>query len=281
MANYRVRIPEIVIEGKRLGRHVNHDPRSKRYPYAVRSADFAGLNSVKHNRFIPVLNQGDLGSCTANAGEGAAGTAPLFDAIPVNNPYRPLTAASGADYDENQAVRLYSRATEIDDFLGSYPPDDTGSDGLSVAKAMKESGLISGYQHAFDLPTALAALQSGPVLLGCYWYDSFDTPDSSGLIEITRDASIRGGHEVVLDELDTERDLVWFTNSWGSAWGVRGRACMSWETLQKLLEQDGDIVVPLPLTVPAPTPVPDPGKPDWYVTLMQKLEDLIDWLKSL
>lgn len=281
MANYRVQIPEVIITRKRLGRHVNHDPRSKRYPYTTTAANLAGLTSVRHNRLIPVLDQGDLGSCTGNAAEGAAGTSPILEEIPTHNVNRPGQLASQADYDEAQAVHLYSAATLIDDYEGSYPPDDTGSDGLSVAKAMKQAGLISGYQHAFDLQTALLALQNGPVLLGCNWYSSFDVPTNDGLIYIGSQSYIRGGHEVVLDELDVENQLVWLTNSWGSSWGMRGRACMSWSTLQQLLSEDGDVTVPLPLSVPAPTPTPDPSKPDWFDTLVQKLEDLIDWLRSL
>ena len=56
---YVRRIPEHPGAG-RLGRHVRHDPRSLRYLYPAR--EVSGLVSVRHQRYIPVLDQGDLGS---------------------------------------------------------------------------------------------------------------------------------------------------------------------------------------------------------------------------
>lgn len=248
------RIPEVPVEGKPLGRHVRHDPRSRAFPAAAgpRSA----LVSVRHVRHIPVLTQ-TIGSCTGNGAEGAAGTSPLFEALPADLPARPT---GDADVDEQQAIALYSRATQFDDYDGEYPPTDTGSDGLSVAKAAKEAGLISGYKHAFSLDAALTALQSGPVLTGVNWYSTFDDPADDGTISVGRYARVRGGHEFVVDELDVERKRVGFTNSWGPSWGVEGRAYMSWDTWERLLGEDGDVTVFVPVSEPAPTPTPDPGQ---------------------
>lgn len=55
---YRRRIPEHVIPGRRLGRHVHHDPRSLRYLVPARAG---AIQSVRHDRRIPVLDQGSLG----------------------------------------------------------------------------------------------------------------------------------------------------------------------------------------------------------------------------
>src|SRR5690242_20178409 len=111
------RIPEYYVHGKRLGRHVRHDPRSLRYLYPAHEVD--GLVSVRHVRFIPVLDQGDLGSCTGNAAEGAVGTSPLFEALPDGNLSNPT---DDGDLDEQQAIALYSAATALDDYDGTYPP---------------------------------------------------------------------------------------------------------------------------------------------------------------
>jgi hypothetical protein len=241
----------------RLGRHVRHDPRSLRYQVAA--APLGTLKSVRHRRYIPVLDQGDLGSCTGNAAIGALGTAALFEAL-AGNPGCPSENDAAAD--EGQAVSLYSAATQLDDYDGGYPPTDTGSDGLSVAKAAQAAGLISGYTHATSLEAALTALAAQPVITGVNWYDSFDEPASDGHIAIAKRASVRGGHEFVLDELDVENKRVWFTNSWAESWGLNGRAFLGWDDFERLLSEDGDVTAFVPLSQPTPQPTPDPGDGD-------------------
>ncbi|MFB4307001.1 hypothetical protein [Actinomadura sp. GTD37] len=248
-----VRLSEHVVEGKPLGRHVLHDPRSRRYPVAA--VDPAALQSVRHFRYIPVLDQGSLGSCTGHAAEGALGSGDLLGPIPLTVAARP-TGDEVADHE--QAVALYAAATRLDEFAGEWPPEDTGSNGLSVAKACQRARLISGYRHAFGVEAALTALAERPVIAGITWWSSFDEPEPDGQARIVRGASIRGGHEVVLDELDRERERVWFTNSWGLGWGIGGRAWWSWETFARLLGDDGDVTVFVPLDQPAPAPEPEP-----------------------
>lgn len=274
---YRRHIPEQRVPGKRLGRHVKHDPRSLQYLF---SAEKVELKSVRHERAISVLDQGAIGSCTGNAAEGCVGTAPLFAAIPGTVPARPTGSAVA---DEDQAVALYSAATKLDSYDGSYPPDDTGSDGLSVAKAAQKAGLISGYRHATSLDAALKALALQPVIAGINWYDSFDDPAADGLIRIGKRAQVRGGHEICLDELDVEKQRVGFTNSWGTGWGVEGRAYMSWSDFKRLLSEDGDVTVFTPLSEPAPTPTPPPPADPLgeLADLLKKFMDNIGgWLKS-
>jgi hypothetical protein len=84
------------------------------------------------------------------------------------------------------------------------------------------------------------------VITGINWYTSFDTPDATGLVVIAAGATIRGGHEVVADQIDATNQRVWFWNSWGPSYGVAGRFCMSFDTWQQLLEQQGDVTVPMP-----------------------------------
>lgn len=259
MKNLKIRhIPERRVPGKPLGRHVHHDPRSRAYAYVARTG--AAYVSAKHQRHIPVLNQGDVGSCTGNACEGAIGTSGIYDALP--EALRPSTTDAAAD--EAAAVALYSRATQLDGIPGAYPPADTGSDGLSVAKAAKEKGLIAGYLHAFSLDAALKALEQQPIIVGIDWYEGFDNPGATGLIQIS--GAVRGGHEIVFDEIDADKKIVWFTNSWDTSWGVNGRANMSFDTLGRLLKSDGDATILLPLTQPPPQPKPVP-KPPWWSPL--------------
>lgn len=225
-----------------LGRVVEHDARSRAYAY---TAPRRALSPVDHVSHAPILDQGDLGSCTGNAAVGALSCDPLYSALPLGTP---LT--------EDEAVALYSAATRLDSFPGAYKPDDTGSSGLAVAKATQQAGLISGYQHAFSVDDALTALQAGPVITGISWWSSFDTPSTAGLVSIDKGASIRGGHEICAVGYDANR-LIWFRNSWGPDWGAAGRFCMTATTWAQLLADQGDVTVFVPLTSPKPTADPD------------------------
>ena len=217
------RIDEEIVPGRRLGRHICHDPRSRNFP-----ADTAArVVSVTHGaRGLP-LNQGTLGSCTANALCGALNS----------------TAKDAATtYDENNAITLYGKETALEG--QPYPPNDPGGNGLMVCKAARELGWISSYAHAFGLENALLALVKRPVITGVNWYTSFDTPDATGLVEIAPGATVRGGHEVVADGIDAVNEVVWLWNSWGTGWGVGGKFCWSFSTWEQLLSAQGDVTVP-------------------------------------
>jgi hypothetical protein len=221
---FDVLIPEQPVEGRRLGRHVKHDPLSLQYP-----AERGEVKSVNHAaRGLP-LNQGRVGSCTAEALCGALDSEPNLNGSP---------ALSQAD-----AVTVYERETALEG--KPYPPNDPGGSGLMVCKAAKQLGLISSYQHAFGVQHALEALAVRPVITGINWYTSFDTPDADGLVEIAPGATVRGGHEVVADGIDAENELVWFWNSWGPGWGKEGRFCMKFATWDQLLKERGDVTVPI------------------------------------
>jgi len=220
------RIEERIVAGKRLGRHVLHDPRSFEYPATSAPA----VVSVTHAaRGLP-LNQGDIGSCTANALCGA------LDSTPDD--------ARGKTYSEQDAVTLYEKETALEG--DPYPPNDPGGTGLMVCKAAVDLGWNSSYTHAFGIEHALLALVVRPVITGVNWYTSFDTPDpATGLVEIAPGATVRGGHEIVADGIDSSDQLVYLWNSWGPTWGRGGRFCWTFNTWERLLTAQGDVTVPI------------------------------------
>lgn len=240
----------------RLGRHVEHDPRSR--AYALSEDLLPGTyTSAVHQVFIPVLDQGQLGSCTGHAAEALVGTDPLYGAIPGDVAARP-TGDAGVDH--AQAVALYSAATRLDSIRGMYPPTDTGSTGVAVAKAAQKAGLIAGYQHAFSLDAALKALSVMPLIVGVNWYEGFDSPDPSGFVSIS--GAVRGGHEFLLYGIDAAAQRVMARNSWGPSWGAAGCFSFGFDDLGRLLAEQGDATAFVPLTQPAPTPTPTPDAVD-------------------
>ena len=207
----------------RLGRHVEHDPRSWAF-----SAGTAAIKTVTHRRHGRPFNQGNLGSCTGNAMAGLLMTEPFW--------------VRGRNLTENDAVALYKAATKLDNIPGSYPPDDTGSSGLAVMKAAVKAKYITGYAHTFSLDQLLGSLVLGPGILGINWYSSFDGPKPDGECALSAGAKVRGGHEVELFGIDAAKKRVWCYNSWGPTWGGRrnGTFYFRWKTLTRLLGEQGD-----------------------------------------
>ena len=220
---------------KRLGRHVEHDPRSRNYATSFKSFK---LKTTVFKINIPVLDQGSVGSCTGNAALACIGSSPFYSTLPKTNAMYPNQNAA---YDERIAVNIYKAATKVDDVYGVYPPDDTGSTGLAVAKVFKRAGLISSYQHAFSLEQALLAISNGPVITGVNWYEGFDYPDMNGRVSI--DGEVRGGHEFLLYGLDVRNQLVLARNSWGKSWGNKGNFSFSWDDFERLLDEYGDVTI--------------------------------------
>jgi hypothetical protein len=239
----RREIPQYTAPGLHpLGRHVLHDPRSLAFRHRRTRRTLA---HVLHERHGPVLDQGQIGSCTANAEVGAISTSPLWDA---------LSPAQRGSLGEPLAVSMYSDE-EVMDGNGPYPPNDDGSYGLTAAKVARARGYISGYTHALSLADLLDMIQGGPACIGINWYEGFDSPRSSGELVIA--GQIRGGHEVVLRGYDPASRMFYGDNSWGPGWGPAGGSFeISDTTMDRLLGEDGDATQSLPLSQPAP--VADP-----------------------
>lgn len=223
----------------RLGRIIEHDSRSLEFSF-----DTTGLSvvDVTHTRYVPIFNQGQVGSCTGNAGIGAISTAPFLNQD--NTTY---------SRDEAGALKLYSAAEKIDGGDG-YPPEDKGSSGLSIAKALTNANLISGYQHVFTLNDALKAGSLYAFITGITWYSDMFTPDTDGRVHPT--GTVAGGHEIELSQIDVENGRVWFNNSWGTSWGIKGRFYLTWQDFEKLLAEQGDVIILIPPHTTPPNPAP-------------------------
>ena len=228
-----VQVPEIVIAGKRLGRHVAHDPRSRSYPAELAPA----IITVSHAAHGLPLNQGNIGDCTTNALCAVLNCDPNWEVTPprhVDHEW-PLT--------ESDAVMAYSRETTNEG--QPFPPNDPGGTGLGACKAARQLGWIDRYAHTFSLEAMLRSLVIRPGMMGSLWFDSMDEPNINGVVSISPDAVPRGGHEYCAAGIDSPGRLVWFWQSWGE-WGLdgTGQFAMTWDTVAELLAQQGDYTVP-------------------------------------
>lgn len=266
----------------KLGRHINHDERSKQYGIVPISAE--KIVSRRWARRASVFDQGQVGSCTGNAAAGWVGT---DDASRQGI----ATLADGTAVDEKLALAIYSAAETIDGD-GPYPPNDNGSSGLSVAKVLKTRGLCTSYLHAFTISAVYTALQTGPGMAGTVWYNSMFNTAADGHIEVDKSSGEAGGHEYLIDELEVAADgtvtKIWMQNSWGTGWGVGGRGYFTPAEFTALLAAQGDFTVPAPAVAPAPTPspaptpapAPAPGPDAGFPAAVAAYSGLADWLAA-
>jgi hypothetical protein len=238
-----VKFDEAPRAGARLGRNLWLDGRSAAH-MIENSAEEMGrpYHSQEWERALGILDQGDLGSCTGNAGTGALGTEPFYTAVGKEVLPAPDDMAGAEKY----AVQLYSDATRIDGYPGVYPPDDTGSSGLAICKVLKGRGTVTRYRWARSAYGFIRLLQDGPVLQGMPWYNSFFDPDANGFIDSDPNWSssgLAGGHEiealgVELDDKDVLDSVILYANSWGEGWGDSGRFRMRLRTYEELHNVD-------------------------------------------
>lgn len=266
---YFRRIPEYAVPDKPLGRHVRWDSRNVFYPFQPKR-DPNTLTDQLWARRIGILNQLQVGSCTGNAQTGVLGTEPFFDTLGRN---------VQSVLNEAFALKVYSDAETIDGD-GPYPPNDNGSSGQSAAQATLNDDDINGYVHVQSAQDMAEALQEGPLIIGVDWYDSFDSPNSSGLISISPGASVRGGHEIEIRGCKIAEKLFLGDNSWGTSWGVAGSFELDWSDMDNLFSTQGDCTKSIPLTQPQPTPVPPTASPSELLWLGGPGQRLVGGLKD-
>lgn len=132
---------------------------------------------------------------------------------------------------------LYNESQKVDMWEGE------NYDGTSVragAKILKNHGFISEYLWAWDLNTTIRAiLTSGPVVAGTWWYSDMFFPDKKGIINVSGDKM--GGHAYLLDGVNTDREIFRIKNSWGRNWGNKGFGYISFDDMEKLILDYGEI----------------------------------------
>lgn len=136
---------------------------------------------------------------------------------------------------------VYVEARHRDEWEGE---DYEGTSVRGGAKALQNWGLISEYRFTQDLETVVnCLLEVGPVVVGTNWYGSMFKPqDVKGYptLRIAVGSSVEGGHAYKLDAANRKRGRVRIKNSWDRDWGHDGFAEMEFDTLARLLAEDGE-----------------------------------------
>ncbi len=198
----------------------------------------------------PVYDQGDLGSCTANAIAGAIEFDQKKESQTYPTPFAPSrlfiyynerTIEGTVAQDSGAQIRdgIKSVAT-----LGACPEDkDWPYDITKFADAPPAGAFadaasykIKTYQRLIqDLNTMKGCLASGyPFVFGFTAYNSLQTPavQQTGQIPMpTTQDQVIGGHAIVAVGYDDATRTFTIRNSWGAGWGDAGYGYMPYSYL--------------------------------------------------
>lgn len=189
----------------------------------------------------PIYNQGQLGSCTANALAGAFDFDRAKEGKPFMTPSRlfiywnerdmegTIDSDAGAEIRDGVKVLLKD----------GTPPESEWPYDIAVftekpseqAFTDAEKNLALTYQRILrpsNNPThdMLVCLSSGyPFVSGISVYESFESPaaNTTGIISLPqKDEKLLGGHAILVVGYDITKQQFICRNSWGTGWGDQG-----------------------------------------------------------
>jgi C1A family cysteine protease len=196
--------------------------------------------------FSPVYDQGQLGSCTANAIAGAIEFDQRKQGTKEFTPSRLFIY-----YNERVMERTVNQdaGAQIRDGIKSVatvgaPPETDWQYDISKfthkpprrAYTDAKSDLVSAYARVTqDLTQMRGCLAEGyPFVFGFTVYESFEseTVAKTGLVPMPRTGeAVKGGHAVVAAGYKDDQRVFIVRNSWGSGWGLSGYFLMPYEYL--------------------------------------------------
>jgi len=229
-----------------------HDERSKDFPIRFLLPE-QSINTSKLWTEGPVLDQGSEGACVG------FGWMAELTAEPIVPDPMPITASA-----EQEALTIYKAAQLIDEWPGE---DYSGTSVLAGAKIMQEKGYIKEYRWCFSVEDLRdTVLNYGPVVIGVPWYQGMYVADN-GLVSIN--GELVGGHCLTVTGYIPQHtvngvtdDMFRWRNSWGTIYGDGGSAYIRVSDMQRLVNEGGEMCVPLVRTLPekdSPEPTTDPA----------------------
>lgn len=246
MTLLKARLPEVPVDGCPLGRSlVEHDPKSRDFPLATtldRPRPRKGREWWRRDVFDQNVraywNQyRPESSCTFQAVAGTLVASPHRMDAHVHARLRDLL-------DPEFRWKGYRRAQALDAWDGDEETDPRyeGSSTLGAAKAAKALDLVPGdweYRWAFEgVDEVKDALDFAPVAVGTVWRTGMDEPDAKGVVR--NEGTERGGHAWYVGDWNPHSRLFDAWNSWGVAWGQKGRFKVPETSLAELLAEDGE-----------------------------------------
>lgn len=193
----------------------------------------------------PVFDQGQEGSCTANAGAAAR-------VMLLGNPNLTLSRAflyyeernieGTTRSDSGAAIRDICKAMNMygvcEELYMPYLTTAISTPPTQVALNNANKYKISSYQRLLtlnDVKTFLST-KNQPVLIGMVVYQSMETRQvaSTGILPMPSASEQKlGGHAVLVVGYDDKKQVLIVRNSWGANWGDKGYFYMSYPYFNK------------------------------------------------
>jgi C1A family cysteine protease len=181
----------------------------------------------------PVYDQGQLGSCTANAIGAAFEFAEPKEVMPsrlfiyYNERVIEHTVSSDSGAmirDGMQTVSKQGVCSETDwayniKKFATKPPAKAYTDGLKCTSKI----YLRVTQTLNEMKGCLAS--ADPFVFGFTVYESFESPTvtSTGIVPMPKKGeSVLGGHAVLCVGYDDAKQMWLVRNSWGTSWGILG-----------------------------------------------------------
>lgn len=183
-----------------------------------------------------LLDQGREGICTATAAIHLVTAEPMF--------------ARGRDWRQAEKTgepfvepdldwareHIYWPAQRQDKYRGGIYPESNwyseGSDIITTCKVLKQIHFCDGFYQANDMHgLKMGVSHSGPCIIGIPWFEQMFYPDADGILDVS--GELAGYHAVTVLEIDMERKMFGFANSWGD-WGKAGFGYLTFKDMAKL-----------------------------------------------
>lgn len=190
----------------------------------------------------PVYDQGNLGSCTANAVSGAMQVPIIKAKQPTYTPsrlflyYNTRAIEGTVSYDSGASIRdsIKSSVKYGACLESSWKYQISKFKDKPTKPCYKEglTNLVDSYakvaQNEYGIKSAIS--QGYPVVIGFSVYSSFESIGKSGIVPMPKPAeSVLGGHAVILVGYDDSTRQFCFRNSWSSKWGASGYGFFPYE----------------------------------------------------
>jgi len=188
-----------------------------------------------------VYDQGQLGSCTANAIGGAVEYARIKQKLSVFVPSRLFiyyqervmegTVSQDAGAEIRDGIKAVHKAGAPDEKLWPYKISKFATKPSATAYAAALKNLVSSYARVDTASgVTIAAIKGAlaskyPVVFGFTVYESFesDIVAETGTVPMpSKGEQVLGGHAVLAVGYNDSKKRLLVRNSWGTGWGMAG-----------------------------------------------------------
>jgi C1A family cysteine protease len=201
-------------------------------------------------KMSPVVEQGKLGSCTANAiasglkeylllktGEALIRLSRLFLYYFERELEGTIDEDSGAEI--RDGMKVLQKIGVCPEVLWPYVIQIFDKKPSKQADKAAAQYKISAYHRIEDLDELKVALsEDHPVVFGFEVYESFESDQvaKTGIVSLpAADEHLLGGHAVLAVGYDDSKGWVIVRNSWGETWGDQGNFYMPYDVFNKLV----------------------------------------------